>query len=222
MTTTEIDIGAVIAAVIALVGGIGYYLRASGKWREFQTKRAERKDAAAEEARVAEMARTGALQARVDELVDAALSDLRGRVSKLEEENGALRTQVDDLQAENHGYKHSLATMEDALTRAHNDRATETARWRDTQEALERDIATLRQRVESLESELDRKTTELDAVRADQRNYKAALHEMELYKVRLEANNESLVSENAKLAAMFERVMTMLAPAEPRVLGAGG
>lgn len=227
MTGTEIDIGAILAAAIAVATGLGYYLRASGKWREFVTKRAERQEAAAEEARVNEMARTGVLQARVDELVDSALADLRARVSRLEAENESLEKEVGVLRDENYKYRTSVGAMEEALNQAHHDRAEESARWRETQENLESDIKTMRevissqgQRIESLEGELERKTTELNAVKLDQRNYKAALKDMELDKVKLAATNDELRAQNVNLTALVEKMLAAIKPPEPRTLGA--
>lgn len=229
MTTAEIDVGAIVAALIALTTGIGVYLRASGKWTDFQTRRAERKEAAELQTAQEEASRVEKLEARVDAMVAERMAERDARIDRLEEINeqhrqriGVLTDSLAAMTKDNTQYRSSLDALEASLVETNRKYDADRAQWNHTQQSLERDIETLRDRIASLESELARKTTELEGVRADMKTYKERMREMELANARLEERNDGLKKTNDTLASLIERALSTLPPQEPRTLGASG
>jgi len=208
----EIDWGPVLIALATALTGLGAYLRTSGKWAAWRLSRAQRKAAAEEQIVAAEQERIAKLEAQVNEMVKARLAEQGARITQLEAINARhhdnldrLTATVNSLQAEDARKSAALATMETALTETQRTYDADRTRWTALQASLERDIETLRSQLVSVTSDLDRKTAELEGVRAEQRETNKRMRELELSNVRLDEENKGLRATNGVLVSMVER-----------------
>lgn len=214
---SEFDWGPVLLGLAAALSGLGVYLQASGKWAAWRLSREQRKADAEEKIVVAEQDRVTKLQAQVDQMVEARLVEQTARITKLEEVNTQHRENIErltvtvrTLQTENTRQSAALATMEATLIEVNREYDKDRVRWVELQTSLERDIETLRSQLVSVTSDLNRKTAELENLRAEQIATNGQMRQIELTNVRLDEENKGLRVTNGVLASMVERWDTVL------------